>query len=194
MHINVKNLLSLSNPLMLPFLLLLKQVPKKDLTEELARLIIDDPSLDNLIEEGYVKVIKSKKDADMISLLRLDKKGTAYLHSLEEAEVLDEDKKIFDWLSEIYKKNDKQIGNGKRTQRHIASFREKTDIEKNKLAFLCDTFIKDDSEMEWSFKLEYVFFKPTNAFQTRFVLEDSRLYKYYMKRKEFFDNKFKSIK
>jgi hypothetical protein len=126
--------------------------------------------------------------------LRLGKKGTAYLHSLEEAEVLDEDKKIFDWLAEIYKKNDKQIGNGKRTQRHIASFREKTGIEKNKLAFLCDTFIKDDSEMEWSFKLEYVFFKPTNAFQTRFVLEDSRLFKYHTKRKEFFENKFKNIK
>ena len=194
MHINIPNLLKLKNPLMLPFLLVLKQASKKDVKEDLARLIISDSDLNYLVENKYVKVIKGKKGDDFFDKLRLDKKGNLFLNSLDEADVLDEDTRIFDWLSEIYKRKDKQIGNGKKTQRLIASFREKSGIEKNKLAFLCDTFIKDDEQQEWSFKLEYVFWKPTNMFQTKFNLDDSRLYKYYLKRKTFFDNKFKGIK
>ena len=51
-------------------------------------------------------------------------------------------------------------------------------------------FILDDSEQDWSFKLEFVFWKPSNLFQTKFVLEDSRLWKYYNKKKAYFDKKF----
>lgn len=194
MFINIKNLFNLPNPKMLPFLLVLKQSSKKDVVEKLAMLLSDDEDLDELISKGYVKVLKSKKTDNLIEKIRLDKKGTAFLHSLEEPEVEEQDKRIFDWLADQYKRNDKQIGNGKKTQRLIASFREKSGIEKNDLAFLCDAFIKDDEQQEYSFKLEYVFWKPTNMFQTRFVLEDSRLYKYYLKRKKYFDNKFKTIK
>lgn len=192
-YINVDNLFKLPNPMTLPLLLVLRHASKRDMSEEIARLINDD-DLEVLEKKGYIKYIKGKKTQSILHLMRLNKKGTAFLNSLDEPEVEDQDVKIFDWLAETYKKRDKQIGNGKKTKRLIASFREKSGIEKNKLAFLCNKFIGDDDEQEWSFRLEYVFWKPQNMFQTRFVLEDSRLWKYYNKRKGYFDTEFKKIK
>ena len=193
MYINITNLFKLKNPLMLPLLLVLKQATKKDVSEQLA-LLIDDDELDHLIKNNFVKYIKGTKGQNDLQKLRLDKKGTEFLNLLDEPEVEDEDIKIFEWLSAIYKKREKQIGNGKKTKRHIASFREKSGIDKNNLAFLCNQFINDDNEQEYSHKLEFVFFKPDNAFQVRFVLESSRLYQYYMNKKAYFDNQFKNLK
>lgn len=193
MHINVDNLFKLPNPLMLPLLLVLKQATKKDVSDQVASLIISDEDIDTLEKEGYIKYIKGKKTQSIIYRMRLDKKGTKFLNDLDEPMVEEQDVKIFDWLSKIYKDNDKKIGNGKKTKRLIASFREKSGIEKNHLAFLCNSFINDDEQQEWSFMLEYVFWKPQNVFQTKFVLEDSRLWKYYNDRKGYFDNEFKKL-
>ena len=193
MYINITALFKLPDPRMLPLLLVLKQAGKKDVVNELASLINNDEDIDILESGGYIKHIKGKKGDSLIHRMRLDKKGTAFLNSLDEADVLEEDIVIFNWLSGIYKKREKHIGNGKKTKRLIASFREKSGIEKNSLAFLCNAFINDDDEQEYSFKLENVFWKPANLFQTRFILEDSRLWKYYNKKKDYFDKEFKRI-
>ena len=194
MYINVTKLFLLPNPLMLPLLLVLKHASKKDVSELIANLIIEEEDLTELEEKGYIKFVKGKKDDSELHRMRLGKKGTSFLNSLDDPDVEPEDVKIFDWLANIYKKRDKQIGNGKRTQRHIASFRVKSDIDRNRLAFLCEAFINDDDEQEYSHKLENVFWKPVNMFQSKFVLEDSRLWKYYNKRKQYFDNEFKKLK
>ena len=194
MYINIDNLFKLKNPLTLPLLLILKQASKKDVSKCIQELGFEDTEFSKLQVDGYIKFIKGNKKQTLIQKMRLDKKGTEFLNSLDEPDVEEQDIKIFDWLSAKYKERDKQIGNGKKTKRLIASFREKSGIEKNHLAFLCHTFISDDDEQEWSFKLEYVFWKPTNVYQTRFVLEDSRLWKYYNKRKDYFDAQFKNIK
>lgn len=194
MFVNVKKLFSLPNPLMLPLLLVLKQAAKRDVTSQIVNLVLSDEDVDILEKNGYIKYIKGKKTDSHIERMRLDKKGTQFLNELDEPDVEEQDVKIFDWLSSIYKKRGKEIGNGKKTQRLIASFREKSGIEKNHLAYLCNSFINDDEQQEWSFKLEFVFWKPTNLFQTKFVLEDSRLWKYYNKRKNYFDNEFKKLK
>lgn len=192
MYININNLFKLKNPLMLPLLLVLKQASKKDVSEQLA-VLIDDAELDYLIQNKFVKYIKGTKKQNELQKLRLDKKGTEFLNNLDEPEVEEQDVKIFEWLSEQYKSKEKQVGNGKKTKRLIASFREKSGIDKNKLAFLCNEFINDGNEQEYSHKLEYVFWKPSNMFQVKFVLEDSRLWSYYQKKKQYFDEKFKTL-
>lgn len=193
-YINVNNLFKLPNPFTLPLLLVLKQAAKKDVVDKIAALVTSDEDLDALEKGGYIKYIKGKKDDTIIHRMRLDKNGTKFLNSLDEPDVEPQDIQIFEWLSGIYKKRNKEIGNGKKTQRLIASFREKSGIEKNHLAFLCNAFISDDEQQEWSFKLEYVFWKPANLFQTRFILEESRLYKYYLKKENYFKEQFKNIK
>lgn len=194
MYINLDNLFKLPYVHNITFLLILKQASKKDVSEYLLKSGCTVGNLNDLKEQGYVKFIKGKKGQTDFEKARLDKKGTKFLYELDEPDVEEQDVQIFKWLSDIYKKMGKEIGNGKKTQRLIASFREKSGIEKNHLAFLCNTFINDDAEQEWSFKLEFVFWKPTNLYQTKFVLEDSRLWKYYNKRKQYFDQEFKTIK
>jgi hypothetical protein len=53
--------------------------------------------------------------------------------------------------------------------------------------------MNDSSQFEWSKRLEFLFFKPGNVFSVRFDLEQSKLYQYYIKHKEEFDDKFKKI-
>ena len=105
----------------------------------------------------------------------------------------EQDITIFNWLKNIYLKRGKTVGNGKRTQRLIASFRVKSGIELNKLSYLCKTFITDEEQQEYSHKLENVFYKPKTMFATKFVLEDSRLWQYYMKHKTMFDKEFEKL-
>lgn len=193
MYVNITTLLKLDNPLTLPLLLALKQASKKDMSEQINLLIPSITDLDILQAGDFITYIKGSKGSSPLSNMRLGKKGRDFLQDLDEPDVEPQDERVFDWLANIYKEKEKQIGNGKKTKRLIAAFREKSGIEKNCLAYLCNQFILDDEEQEWSFKLEYVFWKPTNLFQTKFVLEDSRLWKYYHKKKEFFDTKFKEL-
>lgn len=132
---------------------------------------------------------KSKSQPDF-ETLRLDTMGKELLKEVVEAEVSEEDEIVFNWLSEHYKKIGKEIGNGAKTRRHIKDFRIKSGISKNNLLRVCLAFISDQDNMEYSHKLEYLFYKPKTVFETRFDLEESRLYQYYLKHKEHFDKQF----
>ena len=116
------------------------------------------------------------------------------LENITTAEVTQDDIQLFDWLEGIYKSMDKEAGNKRKCKNFIAQFRVNSGICKNHLAFLCQSFINDDKEVEFSRKLEFLFFKGANLFSTKFDIFQSRLYQYYEKRKDYFDNKFSTIK
>ena len=137
-------------------------------------------------------VKSKKKDEHPYISLRLSEKGKQLLSELEEAEILEEDEKVLSWLCDQYLKLDKTVGNKKRTARHIRDFRIKSGIEKNNLIRLCLDFLSDETNMEYNNVLEYAFYKAPTAFQTRFNLEDSRLYKHYIKHKERLDSTFET--
>lgn len=135
--------------------------------------------------------IKSKKkDEHLYISLRLSEVGKQLMSELEEAEVEEQDERVLQWLCDQYLKLGKTIGNRKRTGRYIRDFRIKSSIEKNNLIRLCLDFISDEDNMEYNNVLEYAFYKAPTAFQTKFNLEDSRLYKHYTKHKERLDNTF----
>lgn len=136
------------------------------------------------------KVKKKNKNQPEIETFRLDTAGKELLKEVVEAEENEDDTKVFNWLSEHYKKIGKEIGNKKKTLNHIKNFRVKSGIEKNNLIKLCYSFVSDQDNMEYSHKLEYLFYKPKTVFETRFDLEESRLYQYYLKHKEHFDKQF----
>lgn len=137
--------------------------------------------------------IKGKPNQPEYEKIRLSDKGKEILAKLSEADVEEQDKKVFEWLKSFYLKNGKEIGNGAKTQRHIRDFRIKSGIEKNKLILLCKAFLTDESNMEYNHVLEYAFYKPATAFEKNFKLEESRIYQYYLKRKEEFDEAFKKF-
>ena len=132
---------------------------------------------------------KSKKEHLYVSL-RLSDTGKTLLSELEEAEVEEQDTKVGNWLINHYKQIDKQVGNSKRLMRHIRDFRLKSGIEKNNLIKLCLDFISDEDNMQYNNVLEFSFYKPLTAFQTRFQLEDSRIYKHYLKKEQYFKSIF----
>jgi len=72
----------------------------------------------------------------------------------------------------------------------LAQFRAESGITKNDLILLCNHFITDSSRMEYSHRLDYVFFKPATAFDVRFSLEESKLWQYYLKYQDYFEESF----
>ena len=134
-----------------------------------------------------------KKSDDQFVCIRLSKKGTAWLEEIEIPEITEDDLKIYSWLEGIYMNSGKEVGNKKKTKMFIAQFRANSSIHKNNLAFLCKTFIEDPDQFEYSKRLEYLFFKPANLFTTKFDIEASRLYQYYLKYKDEFDKKFNEL-
>ncbi len=146
----------------------------------------------DLVDRGYIINIKvSKKLEGTPQSLRITPKGKKFLDELETAEIEEEDKVVFEWLKAHYKKIGKEVGNGAKTQRHIRDFRIKSGIEKNNLIELCLAFLRDEDNMQYNNILEYAFYKAPTAFETRFNLEESRLYKYYLKREDYFKTIFK---
>ncbi len=140
---------------------------------------------------SLIEHIKAKKKGEHPYIsLRLSKEGKKLLEELETPPVEEEDKKVFEWLKAHYKKMGKEIGNGAKTQRHIRDFRIKTGIEKNNLLRLCIAFLSDEDNMQYNNILEYAFYKAPTAFETKFNIEESRLYKYYMKREDHFKSIF----
>lgn len=164
---------------------------KTEDNELLLESICNLEKLDNL---DLVKYISGSKKSSKFKLVRLSDKGSKILEELQIPQVNQDDLDVFTWLENIYKSSGKEIGNAKKTKSLISQFRVNSGIERNHLAYLCNIFIKDEKEMEWSKKLEFLFWKPANLFQTKFDIEQSRLYQYYLKRKEAFDEKFLTIK
>jgi hypothetical protein len=173
------------------------QLISQNKTESLEEVITNNISLevlDKYQKSEYVSLVKAKNKADTIqNRIRLTSKGSDLLETLQVPEVNEDDLKLYDWLEGIYKAEDKEIGNRKKTKLYIALFRAHSGIDRNKLAYLCKSFMNDSSQFEWSKRLEYLFFKPSNAFSVRFDIEQSSLYRYYLKHKTSFDNKFKTL-
>ena len=173
------------------------QLISQNKTESLWEIITETISLqtlDRYQKLGYISLVKAKNKGDTIqNRVRLSPKGSELLEDLQVPEVNSEDLMLYDWLEATYKKEDKEIGNRKKTKLYIALFRSHSGIDRNKLALLCKTFMNDSSQFEWSKKLEFLFFKPGNVFSVKFDLEQSKLYQYYLKHKEHFDNKFAKI-
>lgn len=173
----------------LEILIAIKQLEKQYIEEN--KEYIQNRLDSHLYSLNILSEIKGKKNEESIFKIRLNRKGRELLELLEEANILEEDKIVLDWLSKEYINRGKEIGNSKRTLRHIRDFRIKSEISKNNLVILCLDFLKDDNNMEYNHKLEYTFYKPPTLFQTKFNLEDSRLYRHYLKHKERIDKKFK---
>lgn len=171
-----------------------KQMKFEDVSETLISFCKEDTEpLLSLEDIGLVSFVKGKAKDTLFQKARLTEKGTNLMDSFETPDITDEDLRLWDWLVVIYKKKDKKIGNATKGKKWLANFRVQSGISRNKLAELCNTFVRDESRMEWSYQLDYVFFKPKDVFTTRFSLEESKLWSYYQERKNYFDEKFLKI-
>jgi hypothetical protein len=173
------------------------QLISQNKTEKLEGIIFDNIPLRILHsyqEQELVTLVKAKNKSDSIqNRIRLSSKGHDLLEDLQVPEINDDDLMLYSWLEAIYKKEGKELGNRKKTKLYVALFRSHSGIDRNKLALLCKAFMNDTSQFEWSKRLEYLFFKPSNVYAVKFDIEQSKLYQYYLKHKQTFDNKFAKI-
>lgn len=165
-----------------------KQNKSEDLSVELMQY---STQLNWLMGEGYLTTVKPKRKTDTIfNLTRLSKKGTEVLNDINTPAVTEDDLTLFNWLCEVYTTEDKLIGNKRKTKIYIAEFRVNSGIQRNELAHLLEVFLEDEENMMFNNKLEYAFFKPTNVYQSKFDLDQSRLWQYYLRNKEEIDAKY----
>lgn len=174
-------------------LIAIKQNKSEDLADMCEALVgLDLPFLE---QQELVTYVKAKRKSDTkFNLIRLSSKGQKLLDDLETPEILEQDIIIFDWLAESYRANGKTVKNGKQCKRWIALFRVHSGIQKNALVTLANNFMADSDQQKWSQVLDYVFFKPESAFNVRFDLESSKLYKYYLDNKDYYDQIFSTEK
>lgn len=190
MYINLNILKSLSFTLdHFVALQLCKQNTESEVHLEIEK--VDSSILNDLYKSGYTTIIKGKSNQTNFEKLRATSKGNKALDNIQTPEIIPEDIVLYDWLENMYKGLDKEIGNRKKVKLYIALFRTNSGIEKNNLATLLDEFTKDEDNMNYSHKLEYVFFKPITSHYSKFDLEESRLWQYYLKKEEFFNTLFK---
>ena len=170
---------------------ILHQAKNEDVSEWLESYNGD---LDVLHYKGFLSEVKAKnKQESVYKRLRLSKKGREVLDAIETPEVTEDSLRIFEWIKQIYISAGKDLGNQKKTKMFIAQFSAESGIQRNALAFLIQSFINDESQFEWSKTLQYLFFKGDSVFNIKFDLHSSRLYQYYLKNQNYFDNKFQEF-
>lgn len=175
----------------LPVLQLIKQNKTEDLSQEIKFQVEDTAIIEKWLNIGYIEIIKGKKGQTEYQKLRTTKLGNKVLEDIATANTSEDSLKIFDWISELYKQSGKELGNQKKTKQFIAQFSKESGIEKNSLAFLIQSFVNDETLFEWSKVLQYLFFKGDSIFAVKFDLYASRLYQYYQKNEDYFNEQFK---
>lgn len=195
MYLNVdyihKKGLSLQEVLVLQ---LIKQNKFENQEDNIA-IYLDDEMLLKFDDLGYLDQVKKKRKSDSeFKILRTTKKANDFLDNCEIPEVDEDSIRLFQWVKQIYLNEGKDIGNQKKCKLYIAQFAKESGISRNYLAHLIGEFISDESEMEYSKRMEYLFFKGSSVFSTKFDLHQSRLYQYYLKNQEKFDREFEKIK
>ena len=192
MYINVAILKESGVPIhWVPYLQIVQQNRDEDLSEFIQENITD-AVLGKLEEEGFTTYIKGSKNQSIYEKVRLTKKGKDFLKNLDTIMAIGEDIAVFDYMAEIYRSSGKEIGNAKKTKTFIAEFRVRTGINRNRLVSLLTAFTEDENNFHYSQRLEYLFFKGANAFDTRFDPEQSRLYQYYLAKEDYFKSLWES--
>ena len=170
-----------------------KQMKTEDVSKQLIELCGDEEPIINLEQRDFVQFVKGKAKDNFFQKARLSARGTELMDLIETPFIIPEDVVVWDWLARHYEKEGKEVGNAKKGKIWLASFRANSGIAKNHLVTLCLAFTKDEAQMEYSKRLDYVFFKPDNVFTTRFELDSSKLWRYYLKRKDYFDKVFEDM-
>ena len=92
------------------------QLIKQNKTEPLVSYIekIGENKLNEYEEQGLIIYIKGDAKESKLEKVRLSKKGIDFLDLIETPEVDEDDMKLLSWLVNVYKSEDKMIGNKKR--------------------------------------------------------------------------------
>jgi hypothetical protein len=193
MTINFELLDKLENDRFLIFLARINQISTTWLIDNLTKDIYS-----HFEAQSWIRHIKQKnKEEHLYNSLRLSDKGRNYLRDLfKESDATEEDKEYLKRLTEYYISKGKEIGNPNRVLSYLIKFRTESGISGDNLTRLFADFLSSDYVDEKSRNLEYILFYPkkfttdkgkTIAYEAKWDLYDSWLYKHYLQNKNRLD-------
>ena len=158
----------------IPFEDILKlQILHQSKVEDL-RDIVSNITFSETFKDEYVTQLKNGE-------LRLSQKGKDVLNTAQIANLTDNDLKIADFLIKKYSEEGKIICSRNKAAKLIAWFRSEVSLTHEELNRLIQHYLASQ-DGEYNKKLEYLFFKPENAYEKP-NLNSSRLYLYFEKLK-----------
>ena len=135
---------------------------------------------------GIDKYIKKSKENN----ISLSKDGTSLLNDLAAFKkdlMSDEDRAIVHYIVDYCNKDPEYIvGNKQQILRSVVDLRLSTNFSASQLFTIMKHFLDSDDSLYFR-KFEYLFWKPSNPYDKKFSLENSRLYNHYEKYKEELD-------
>lgn len=148
---------------------------------------INDNMLKRFEELSLITSVKKKtKDTSDFEVLRTTAKANKILDDIKIKGVSVQDIEMFDYLCEMYLKNDDKervIGNKKKIKGYIAQFRAELGINVHEMYYLCLMFL---NEYIYTKKLENIFFDANKNRYSKFEdnIEESPLYQFYDENKK----------
>lgn len=141
-------------------------------------VFLEDYPIESLKSSTLVVFVKGKKTDTEYKKARLSTKGKKIYRELTTYKTTEKDCLLYDYLEQVYKSKEKQIGNRNKIINYIAAFRLESGLTHKEIFNISKQFLNDSDNMEYNNKLEYMFFKPDNIYE-KFKLENSRLWLYY---------------
>lgn len=168
------------------------QMRFEDISDHLIVLCREnEENLLSLEDKGYLEFIKGKAKDTIFQRARLSSEGKKIVDNIDIASLTEDDIKVWDWLSNYYKSEGKSVGNAKKGKFWLSQFRLQSGLRENRLVKVCKDFLSSES-FNYSQQLEYLFYKPANAFDTRFSLDGSKLWQFYQYNEKRYLEIFKS--
>ena len=142
--------------------------------EELPRNV-----LNKLFNMELLKFVRqARKNQTTRNRVRLSKHGKDFYTRMTTYKLIEDDEKIYNFLQKVFSKLDKTQVSRNKMLKLIASFRLESGLNAKEVYELCKAFVNDSDAMEYTHKMDYLIFKPENAY-SKFNLGDSRLWNYH---------------
>lgn len=178
MYINTELLKSRNLSLLdLQIIQLGKQARIEDISDVLSQWL---PIVEDLIEKGFLELIKGKKGESEFQRIRATKLGNEVLDLISTPIVQDVDIEMYNYLVSMYLEEDntRVVGNRKAGLRYCAEFRQIMGFTPHEMYYLCLMFVQNTT---FTKVLEYIFFEKKHFPYGRFKdnLDSSKLYQFW---------------
>lgn len=183
-YINIELLNSRSLSLLdIQIIQLAKQARIENVSDVLSQYL---PIVEDLVDKGYLELIKGKKGENDFQRIRSTKLGNEVLDLISTPIVQDEHLKMRDYLIQIYlnhEDTERVVGNKKLIATYIGVLQNHLCITIYEFYYLCEYFLL---EFKFTKKLENIFLDKSKNRYLKFkdCIEDSPLYQFYDTKKE----------
>lgn len=178
MYINLELLKSRNLSLLdIQIIQLSKQARTEDVSDVLSQYL---PIVEDLVEKGYLELIKGKKGENELQRIRSTKLGNEILDLISTPVVQDVDIQMYNYLTSLYLEEDatRTLGSRKAGLRYCAEFRQIMGFTPHEMYWLCYMFVQNTI---YTKVLEFIFFEKKHFPYSKFKdnLDSSKLYQFW---------------